>query len=555
MMGVKVFSYIGLLFAVFLGSFAAEILYNKVAGLRNPAGEPLRQARHQASPVDHAGSTLQPGSAHHAPPGESMHADERPEHVSSSPAAPAPGMVRVSADKQQLIGVKVAAVTMAPQTQSFRTLDRVVPDENRMHRLVATVEGWVREIHGSTTGSLVQKNQVMATYFTIEFLNKQQQYFYALELAERQQKSEADRAGGISPESKKAPGQHFFQNAPYSKGAALEYVGILTNPVELSRVELLLMGVGETQLEKITRSREYASTIEQRSPVTGLVLSRNVSPDQRFHRGTELFVIGDLSRVWVLAFVHEREARHIRPGLAAKVSLPQQGTILDAVVSDVPPQYDAATRTYKVRMELDNPSFVLRPDMVVDVELLITHPPTITVPVDAVLDSGLKKTVFADMGGGLFEPINVETGWRSEDRVQITGGLLPGERIVVSGNFLLNSESRIHLAGAGGHDHHHGHHGPAMKAEPAALEMARDVACREDVPMGKAKDEGLTSDHEGKTYYFASLDCKMQFDRAPSQFVQRKTEGDPSASTQAERAGNGGRTGHGLSGHAGHGGT
>jgi membrane fusion protein, copper/silver efflux system len=102
-----------------------------------------------------------------------------------------------------------------------------------------------------------------------------------------------------------------------------------------------------------------------------------------------------------------------------------------------------------VRLELDNPGYALRPDMFVDVEFPVTLPAALAVPADAVLDSGRKKTVFVDRGNGFFEPRQVETGWRIGDRIEITKGLMAGERIVVSGTFLIDSESRMKAAAAG----------------------------------------------------------------------------------------------------------
>ena len=159
--------------------------------------------------------------------------------------------------------------------------------------------------------------------------------------------------------------------------------------------------------------------------------------------------MADLSRVWILADLFENESQYIKPGARVQVTLPHQRKTFQATVSKILPQFDAASRTLKVRLETDNPGFVLRPDMFVDVELPISLPPAISVPADAVLDSGLRKTVFVDRGNGFFEPEKVETGWRIGDRVEIVKGLQPGERIVVSGNFLIDSESRLELAAAG----------------------------------------------------------------------------------------------------------
>ncbi len=147
----------------------------------------------------------------------------------------------------------------------------------------------------------------------------------------------------------------------------------------------------------------------------------------------------------------ENETQFVHPDLKVKVNLPQQGKSFYAPVSQVLPQFDPATRTMKVRLEADNPDYLLRPEMFVDVEFPVNLPAAVSVPVDAILDSGLKKTVFVDRGQGLFEPRQVETGWRLGDRVEILQGLSPGERIVVSGNFLIDSESRMKLAAAGMH--------------------------------------------------------------------------------------------------------
>ena len=140
---------------------------------------------------------------------------------------------------------------------------------------------------------------------------------------------------------------------------------------------------------------------------------------------------------------------YIRPGMSARISLPGQSKRYEARVSDVPPLFDAATRTLKVRLEMDNPKNVLRPEMFVDVEFQIPLPSAMTVPTSAVLDSGRKQTVFVALGDGFFEPRTVTTGWRSGDRVEIVEGLQPGEQIVISGNFLIDSESRMRLAAAG----------------------------------------------------------------------------------------------------------
>ncbi len=270
-----------------------------------------------------------------------------------------------------------------------------------------------------------------------------------------------------------------------------------------AKLELFSLGFSEAQLEELMRTGQYGTYVEIRSPVAGFVLARGVSPRQRVEKGAELFSIADLSRVWIVADVFNVESQYIQPGMSARISLPQQNKTFEAKVTDVLPQFDATTRTLKVRLEADNPDFTLRPDMFVDVEFLITLPPAITVPVDAVLDSGLRKTVFIDVGNGFFEPRSVDTGWRFGGRVEIVQGVMPGEMVVVSGNFLIDSESRMKLAAAG-------LHGKLMK----------DPVCDMEVDAGKARNEGLISDFEGKTVHFCSKECKALFDREHGHHVE-----------------------------------
>jgi len=223
--------------------------------------------------------------------------------------------------------------------------------------------------------------------------------------------------------------------------------------LQLRIQQLQNLGMSALQIEEIRRTRELPETIKILAPADGFVLARNASPGLKFERGAEWYRIADLSRIWILADVFENDVKYLRPGVRAQVSLPNQRRTFPATVAETLPQFDAATRTLKVRLEAENLGFALRPDMFVDVELPITLPPAITVPVDAVLDSGLKKTVFVDRGEGVFEPRPVQTGWRLGDRVEIVEGLAPGERIVVSSTFLLDSESRMRIGahGNGGH--------------------------------------------------------------------------------------------------------
>jgi RND family efflux transporter MFP subunit len=383
--------------------------------------------------------------------------------------------VNISAEKRQLIGIRVAEVRKEPVTHSLRVLGRVAADETRLFVINAATSGWILEIAPVTPGVMVKKGEILSTFYAPELLGAQQSYLYGLNTLDRL------KEGGQAQ-----PGQ-------------LDAAQI---NITQYRDSLRNLGMSDQQLEEIAASRTRAQKVDMRSPATGIVVWRNIFPGLKFVQGTEFFRIADLSRVWILLDVFENETKYLRPGVKSKVILAGQQVAFEAVVSAALPLFDPSTRTMKVRLEAENPRYALRPDMFVDVELPIVLGPTVTVPRDALLDTGLKKTVFVDKGEGFFEPREVEVGWRLGNRVEITKGLAPGERIIVSGTFLIDSESRMELAAAG-----------------RAENIATDPVCGLPVSMRKADLEGRKSDFGGKTYYFCSAQCKERFDQAPGKYA------------------------------------
>jgi Cu(I)/Ag(I) efflux system membrane fusion protein len=220
--------------------------------------------------------------------------------------------------------------------------------------------------------------------------------------------------------------------------------------VEQAVDRLLTLGMSRAQIDEIKRTHVVPSAIRITAPAAGFVIARNLTAGEKIASGEELFRIADLRRVWILADLLGRDADYVRPGMIAEVSVPGRGTTIRARISGaVLPQFDALSQSARVRLEADNPASELRPEMFVDVYLPIALPPAIAVPVDAVLDAGLKKRVFVERADGAFEPREVETGWRFGNRVEIVRGLAAGDRIVVSGTFLLDSESRMRHAPRG----------------------------------------------------------------------------------------------------------
>ncbi len=395
-----------------------------------------------------------------------------------------PGTVRLGPERQQIAGIRLVTVKKNSETHTLRVLGRVAADETRIYQINAAVDGWIRRIFNNSTGSLVKKDEPLASFYSPEFLTAEKSFIYILGSVARQEIEGREATGSID----------------LTAARLQQYTDTLRN-----------LGMNEIQIEEIARTRKLTQDIEIRSPAPGFVVARNISPGQRFAKGTELYRIADLRRVWIIADIFENEAGYLKPGKTVKISLPQQKKTFTATVSSVLPQFDPSTRSLKVRLVADNPGYILRPDMFVDVELPVTFPPAIAVPADAVLDSGLKKTVFVSRGNGLFEPRQVETGWRFGNRIEIARGLEPGEQIVISGNFLIDSESKMELAAAGMYG-----------------TLNKDPVSGVDVSVRKAGKEGRMSVYRGKTYYFASLSNKQEFDRNPDHYSTKElpTEDD-----------------------------
>jgi RND family efflux transporter MFP subunit len=402
------------------------------------------------------------------------------------------GTVRVSAERQQAVGVRLGTAERVSGTRLLRTTGRVAPDENATYAIVAGVSGWIRSVGGATTGTFVKRHERLASFYSPEFAPVLQSYYSGL--------------GTFDQTTDK-------QFVDFNRQRVVEGVQRFADT-------LRNMGMSDSQLEEVRNKRELVQDIHLTSPVDGFVLQRNVSAGLRFDRGLEFYRIADLSRVWILADVYQHQLPFIRRGATARVTTAQENRAFTARVSTADPIFDEGTLTLKVRLEMANPGLMLKPGMFVDVEFPIELPATLAVPADAIVDSGMRKTVFVERGEGYFEPRQVETGWRVAGEVEVIKGLMPGERIVISGTFLIDSESRMRAA--------------AQAALPGAVE---DPVCGMQVDPTRAEAAGRNSDRDGARYHFCSDDCKKQFDHDPARFarpVSQEQAAAPAASSHAE---------------------
>jgi RND family efflux transporter MFP subunit len=279
----------------------------------------------------------------------------------------------------------------------------------------------VEQLHVAQTGDAVKQGQLLARIYSPELLSGQQELLNARGW---QSASSSSGAGG-GPRA-------LFENA---------------------KNRLLGLGMDPAELAEVERTGQPHRLIEIRSPARGYLADKAALLGSFVQQGAELFRIADLSRVWVLIEVFERDAGRLRVGQEARVTLPSYpGELFSGTVAFVYPTLSAETRTLRARVELNNPRLKLKPGMFAKVELdtaSSTGPDVLLIPREALVDMGEHQYVFVARGPGQFEPRSVKVGTSVADDVQVVSGLSEGETVVTTGNFLLDSESRLRSAIAG----------------------------------------------------------------------------------------------------------
>jgi Cu(I)/Ag(I) efflux system membrane fusion protein len=327
----------------------------------------------------------------------------------------------IDASTQRLMGLRVAPVEKKVATRTVRVIGRVLPEDTRVYRVNSGLDGFIRKTYNDSVGMLVKKDQKLASYYSPDFLAIASGFLAASERV-------PGAVGNDGNRTMPFPGTLSKQGVSSMQG----YTDRLRN-----------LGMSDVQIKRVADSRQLPESIDIVAPADGFIFARNISPGQHFEHNMEFYRIADLSRVWVVAEIYEHDAPYLRAGGLAQINLKGEARQLSARIADSLPQSEGSSGTVKLRLEVDNPKFILKPEMVVDVELPIRLAPAISVPVDALIDSGAHARVYVEHGEGIFEAREVETGWRFGDRVEIRRGVLPGERVVVEATFLVDSESRL----------------------------------------------------------------------------------------------------------------
>jgi membrane fusion protein, copper/silver efflux system len=331
----------------------------------------------------------------------------------------APGTVTISPERIQMLGVRTEAASLRSMARTVRAVGTVAADERRIGVVNPKFEGWIEQLHVSTTGQAVRRGEALLQVYSPDLVLAQREYLVARSAA-------ADMAQA-DPVAR--------DNAKAIAAAALS--------------RLKNWDISADQLARLQRSGTATRTLTLSAPIGGIVMDKPALQGLHFGAGDLLYRIVDLSTVWLLADVFEQDLAQIRPGQRATITVQAYpGRVFEGRVAFVYPTVNAQTRTAKVRIEVPNPDLLLKTDMYATVEIAAPaeSATVLVVPDSAVLDTGAKQAVLVDRGEGRFEPRAVKLGNRGRGYVAVLEGLRDGEKVVTGANFLIDAESNLRAA-------------------------------------------------------------------------------------------------------------
>jgi Cu(I)/Ag(I) efflux system membrane fusion protein len=332
----------------------------------------------------------------------------------------AEGAISIDPVTVQNMGLRTALVETGELTRTIRTVGHVDYDEKKLYIVNTKITGWIERLHVNTTGEVVQKGRPLLEIYSPELVSTQEEYLTAL-------KNYSE-----------------LKDSPYeeARACALELLNSTQKRLEYWDID-------QSQIEALKRNREIKKTLTLHSPADGVVLHKNAVEGAHVKAGSDLFRIADLSTVWVLGHIFEYELPYIESGQTAQMNLSYlPGESFEGEVTYIYPYLDQKTRDVKIRLEFANPGYRLKPEMYADVVIESElSGDRILIPEEAVIRSGKREIVFVDMGEGKYAPREITTGVSGQgDVVEVKRGLMVGEMIVVSGQFMLDSESKTQEA-------------------------------------------------------------------------------------------------------------
>ncbi|MEZ4332234.1 MAG: efflux RND transporter periplasmic adaptor subunit [Myxococcota bacterium] len=362
-------------------------------------------------------SSMNPGELHPEPGKDSMGMDLIPVYEDEAAGAAA---IRIDPVTEQNMGVRIDDVVRGPVVRTVRTVGIVDYDETSLAVVNTKVDGWIERLYVDQTGSQVHSGDRLFEIYSPALFSAQEEFLAALSNLQE-------------------------KDVPSVPLARAHSEGLLRD----ARTRLEFFDISPAQIAELERTREVQKTLTLHAPFTGIVTQKNVVEGQKITAGMEAFRIADLSTVWVIGKVYEQDVPYVRVGQEALMTLTYlPGRTFRGRVTYIYPYLDANEREVPIRMEFHNPGYALKPGMYATIEMTseLAKEGTL-VPDLAVIRTGLRAVAFVMTAPGRYEAREVEIGARTEDdRLQVLSGLSVGERVVVSGQFLLDSESRLREA-------------------------------------------------------------------------------------------------------------
>lgn len=332
------------------------------------------------------------------------------------------GHVSMSANQRIMANVATVAAKQGVLNKEINAVGIVQYDQTRQAKVTAWIAGRIDRLNVDTVGAFVNKDKPVAEVYSPDLVATQQEYLLAVK--------SRDQLKNSSIPSISQNGEGLVASA---------------------RQRLLLFGVKEGQILELEKAGKPNIRLPIYTPLSGIVIEKMVQQGQYINTGEVLFNIADLSKVWVEIDVFENEVPYVKVGQQVEIrSSADQHVKANGRISFVYPFHDPKTHTVKARVEMPNPRYILKPDMFVNAIIKVPLVKGIVVPVTAVIDTGKRQLVWVEMSPGMFEPREVQAGERIDDQVQILSGINAGDKVAVSGSYLIDSESQLK---GGGQDH------------------------------------------------------------------------------------------------------
>lgn len=331
------------------------------------------------------------------------------------------GEVFISPEKQQLIGVQTAKVGFVRLQKVVRAKGAVEYDERKMFDVNTKFEGWIEKLFVNYTGRLVNKGEPLFTIYSPELVSAQEEYLLSL------------------------------KNRDIGKNSQFEEIKASAHTMaETAKKKLKLLCITDEQIKQLEEKGEITKTLTISSPYSGFVIEKMVTEGMKIMQGMRLYKIADLSEVWIIADIYEQDLPMVKLGQTTEIlPLAMSGKAIAGKISYIYPYLEGELRTTKIRIEVANPNFILKPNMYVDVRIRIDLGRKLAIPDSAIIDTGQRQLVVLARGNGHFKPVEVRIGSKVEGFYEVLAGVKEGDEVVTNANFLIDSESKMKEALSG----------------------------------------------------------------------------------------------------------